>query len=112
MPRLNASNNAYTTLDGALAQAATSLTLADATGFPDAPFRISINNEIIEVGARTGTACSSLLRGRESTADVGHDSGAAVEVRWTAGMLDELDPFEASASAPADTTKLWIDTSA
>jgi hypothetical protein len=92
MPRLNAANNARTTLAQNISSADTSFTVADASVFPSPPFRITINAEIMEVGAvDVGTnTFSSVQRGLEGTSPVGHNEGDYVENRWTAGTLAEL----------------------
>jgi len=96
MSRLKAANNVATTLASGINDTATSLTVASATGFPDVPFRITIHTgnpadgEIIEVGGKSGTTFSSLLRGRESTAAASWSEGATIEMLGTAGMYEEL----------------------
>jgi len=96
MSRLKAANNVATTLASGINDTATSLTVASATGFPDVPFRITIHTgnpadgEIIEVGGKSGTTFSSLLRGRESTAAASWSEGATIEMLGTAGMYNEL----------------------
>ena len=96
MSRLKAANNVATTLASGINDSVTSLTVASATGFPDAPFRITIHTgnpadgEIIEVGGKSGTTFSSLLRGQESTAAASWSEGATIEMLGTAGMYEEL----------------------
>ena len=96
MSRLKAANNISTTLGAGIDDDDTSLTVASATGFPDAPFRITIHTgnpadgEIIEVGGKSGTTFSSLLRGRESTVAASWSEGAMIEMLGTAGMYEEL----------------------
>ena len=96
MSRLKAANNVATTLASGINDTATSLTVASATGFPDVPFRITIHTgnpadgEIIEVGGKSGTTFSSLLRGRESTVAASWSEGAMIEMLGTAGMYNEL----------------------
>ena len=92
MPRLQAANNAITTLVTSVGTEDTSLTLTDASEFPDAPARITVGSEIIEYGAinKDTGVCSSLLRGREGTTPAAHDGGAEVTQRWTAGTYEEL----------------------
>jgi hypothetical protein len=80
--------NAFaTTLNGSILSGASSLTLTSATGAPAAPFRILAGSEIILVGARSGTACSSLTRGAEGTTAAAHSSGDAVTHILTRGSL-------------------------
>lgn len=93
MPRLNAANNAETTLASAISSSSTSLTVASGAAFPAAPFLISIDDEIIEVGAKNGNTFSDLLRGREGTTAASHNQAAKVENRFTAGMHDDLRTY-------------------
>ncbi|MFA7079222.1 MAG: hypothetical protein WC147_12560, partial [Syntrophomonas sp.] len=90
MARLNAANNTSTVLSGAISAAATSLIVSDASKFPAVPFVISIDDEIILVGAKAGTTFSSLTRAYEGTTAASHANLAAVEHRWTAGMYEAL----------------------
>ncbi len=96
MARLNAANNIGTTLGAGIDDDDVSLTVASATGFPAAPFRITIytsdpaSGEIIEVGGKSGTTFSSLLRGQESTTPASWSEGATIEMLGTAGMHNEL----------------------
>ena len=97
MPRLNAANNAETTLAWAISNSSPSIPVASGAAFPSAPFLISIDDEIIEVGAKNGNTFSDLLRGQEGTVAAYHDHGAKVENRFTAGAYSEL------------TTKAYVD---
>lgn len=97
MPRLNAANNAETTLASTITNSSTSLTVASGAAFPAAPFLVSIDDEIIEVGTKNGNTFSDLLRGQEGTVAASHDQGAKVENRFTAGAYNEL------------TTKAYVD---
>lgn len=84
----NFSNDAQTTLNGAIASGATSLVVVDDETFPTlAPFRIRIEDEIIIVGAIVGTTFSSLTRGAEGTIAADHATGMVVEHVLTAGSL-------------------------
>lgn len=100
MARLKAANNARTTLAQTIDATVTSFTVADASIFPDPPFRITIDDEIMEVGAKDNATntFSNVIRGVENTISASHDSGAVVENRFTAGTLAELiDANEAQA---------------
>lgn len=97
MLRLQAANNAGSTLAAGMTDVATSLQVADASSFPSAPFMITIEDEILEVTEVAGTIFT-VLRAQESTTAAAHNSGARVENLWTAGMYAEL---ETSAGAQA-----------
>ena len=73
----------------------------DASGFPDAPFKILIHDgtsefagvkEIMEVGAinKVTGILSGVTRAQEGTSAQTHDIGAKVECVWTAGTHGEL----------------------
>ena len=110
MPENNA-NDAVTTLAGAISAGALSLTLSSAAGtgpnpFPAAPFRIRIDSEIILVGARTGTACSSLTRGADATVAATHAAGATVrQILTVDGLADAI----ATQAGTADATYVTVD---
>jgi len=90
---LQIKNFAKSTLAAGITATDTSLTVAtgESTKFPDAPFRIIIDNEIIEVGAKSGDTFSSLTRGVEGTTAAAHAAGASVELRIFASILQELE---------------------
>ncbi|MDK2902081.1 MAG: hypothetical protein PWR14_985, partial [Thermosediminibacterales bacterium] len=92
MPRLKAANNAITTLVSGIDAVVTSFTVTDASKFPEAPFRITIDAEIMEVGAidKGNNIFSNVQRGLEGTTAASHNAGATIENRWTAGTYDEL----------------------
>lgn len=89
-------NDFRTTLASAILATDTALSLSSAVGVglnaaPTAPFRIRIEDELILVGARTGTDCISLTRGAESTTAADHPSGAIVrQVLTVAGLTDAI----------------------
>lgn len=69
-----------TKLAAGISESETSLRLADSTGFPDAPFRMIIGAETLEVGAidRVTHVCSELKRGAFETTAQAHVTGAGV----------------------------------
>lgn len=87
------------TISGAITDVATTLTLSDATGWPDAstnPFvavldRGLASEEKILVGARTGTACSSITRGYDDTTAQAHSDGATIEHALDASTIDQVN---------------------
>lgn len=77
--RRNFSNSAApTTLNGAISSSATSLVVALSTNYPDAPFTVRIDTEIILVGVKSGLNWTSLTRGYDGTVAAGHANGATV----------------------------------
>ncbi len=67
-----------TTLNGAITNVATSLVVVSATGYPAVPFNIQIENEVIRVGAKSGTTFGTLTRGYDGTTGMAHVDGSAV----------------------------------
>lgn len=81
------SNNASTTLNGAITSGATSLIVTSATGFPSTGnFRILIESEIMLVTNVAGTNFT-VTRGIEGTTAVGHANGVSVFQTLTSGAL-------------------------
>lgn len=84
-------NGPTTTLDGAINDVVTSLTIDDATGFPAAAqYRIKIDSEIMIVTAGAGTTTWTVTRGAESTTAASHSDGATVTHILTAGAIDQF----------------------
>ena len=104
MPRLNSANFAMTTLAEQIlntAESPLSFEVDDASGFPDAPFKILIHDgtlefagvkEIMEVGAinKVTGILSDVTRAQEGTSAQTHAIGAKVECVWTSGTHGEL----------------------
>ena len=81
-------NNASTTLNGAINNAVTSLTPTATTGFPTAGnFRIRIDDEIMLVSAVSG-GNFTVARAQEGTAAASHSNGATIRHVLTAGAID------------------------
>lgn len=83
-------NNAQTTLNGAILNTDLSLTVTSATAFPaTGTFRILIDTEILIVTAVAGSVFT-VTRAGESTAAAGHSNGATVTAILTAAQLTAL----------------------
>lgn len=93
MIELNVANNAYSKLQSAISASDTSITVEDASSFPDAPFLVflydSTNYEIMKVTAKNGNTFS-VQRAQEGTTARAWEQGTPVELRWTAGMYNEI----------------------
>ncbi|MGY0692991.1 hypothetical protein ACW2QC_09410 [Virgibacillus sp. FSP13] len=89
MPRLNAANNANSTLSSAIDSTQTTIDVVDASEFPAVPFRLTIDDEIMEVSAVSGNTFT-VERGLENTTATSHKSGTKVENNYTAGTHKEL----------------------
>jgi len=91
---VNASNNAVAKLSSNINSSQTSLTVDDASIFPDAPFLITVNDEIMRVTSVSGNSLT-VQRGREGTSASSHNAGSTVENNFTAGtyqaLVDEIN---------------------
>lgn len=91
MARLNASNNAETILTNPVSESDTTITVDDASVFPDAPFLISVNDEIIKV-TEINNNTLTVERAQENTVATNHDvvdvqnNPTTVKNCFTAGM--------------------------
>jgi hypothetical protein len=84
------SNAASSTLDGAITDVATAITVVDGSLFPSiGDFRVRVDGEIMLATARTGNNLT-VTRGIESTANVSHSGGAAIDHILTAEGLQQL----------------------
>lgn len=96
MARKYFSNTAVaTTLSANISNSDSSLTVASSTGYPAVPFTLAINagtssEEIIKVGAKSGTTFSTLTRGYNGTTARAHTSGASVKHVAVAEDFDNL----------------------
>ena len=90
MSFLNVKNRAESTLASDITDVATSLTLASGEGakFPTTNFHITIDDEILLCSSRS-TDTLTVVREKEGTTGASHSSGAAVELRITAEVIDE-----------------------
>jgi hypothetical protein len=87
-------NNAVSKLAAFLAAGGLSLTLATGDGslFPSTfPFHVTIDAEIIKVGARSSDVLSTLTRAQEGTAAADHAAEAVTELRVTAQAVSDLN---------------------
>lgn len=89
MARLNLKNNAETTLASSVSASATSMIVVDAGLLPDAPYRLTIGDEIVEVTSVSGNTLT-VNRAMEDTSTENHAVGRAVENRFTEGAYEGL----------------------
>lgn len=84
------------------------VTTGEGTKFPTGNFKISIDNEILLCTTRTGDAltCS---RQQEQTSMAAHSQNATVEVRITAGVLEEYDAVFKGTSTASEAEKILLD---
>jgi hypothetical protein len=84
---------AETTTTGAMTAAQTTVAVASASGFPTSPFRIRIDDEIMNVIGGFGTTTWTVIRGANSTSATAHVNGQTVlnydaapsgEISWNA----------------------------
>lgn len=92
MTWLKVKNNAASELASAITDVATGLSLKTGEGsrFPSTfPYHITIDDEIMEVTARTDDTLT-VTRAEESTSGATHNAGAAVRLNITAALFEEL----------------------
>ena len=99
-----------TTLNGALNNSATTITVHSTVGFPDVG-TITIENETITYTGKTSTTFTGATRGASSTTAAAH--ATSIAVTYTAGLLDLTGytvlgqirkTFDSTASASMTTT--------
>ncbi len=73
-----AASGVSTTLNGAINNSVTALTLTSASGFPSAPYTILIGTEEIRVTASSGTTVSAMTRGWDGTTAASHSNGDTI----------------------------------
>lgn len=85
-------NNAVSTLSTTIGAGDSSLTVVDGSVFPSTfPFHVSVDNEIIRVGGRSGNDLTSLTRSQQGTSATGHNAGTGIELRVTAKSVTDLN---------------------
>lgn len=99
MPTQFSNTAVETTLDGGISDSATTLDVADASGYPDVPFNIQINDEVVRVGAKSSLTFSSLTRGYDGTTTAAHTTGDAIAHVVVAGDMETA----------AHQTDTWLD---
>jgi hypothetical protein len=72
--------SAATTMSGAVSGTATSVTVASNANFPAAPYYVVVDNEVMQVTAKSGVGSTTwtVSRGQLGSAAAAHASGAAV----------------------------------
>jgi hypothetical protein len=92
-------NNALTTISGAITAVATTVNVADGSGFPaEGDYRIIVNDEIMLVTARS-TNTLTVERGVEGTTGAIQAGGTSVRMILTAGGLTKwMDDVSGGAS--------------
>jgi len=87
-----AENRANTTLNGAVADGVTTtIVVADGSVFPGSGrFKITIEDEIIDIASRTGNTLTAETRGAEGTTGAAHSDATAVAMQMTAGHYETL----------------------
>lgn len=87
---LEVTNRAESTLNGAIDDNDLALTVVSAALFPASfPFRLTIDDEIVEVTSGDGSPYV-ITRGAESTTPAAHLDGAIVRLKVTAGIIGQL----------------------
>jgi len=99
MMAIKYSNNARSTLAAAINSTVTTISVADASTFPalgggDVMYLTLSDNlnsvtEIVKCTAVSGTTCT-IVRGHESTTALSWITGSHVQIRITAGLINDL----------------------
>lgn len=85
------SNRATTLLNGGISNVDTTITVDDGSVFPSSGrFKVTIDNEIIDIASRAGNDLTVEARGAESTAAASHSDNAACAMQVTAGHYETL----------------------
>ncbi|MCI4463679.1 MAG: hypothetical protein JHC30_05880 [Caldisericum sp.] len=102
MAFLQVANRAVSKLTTDISATDTSLTITTGDGdlFPAGNFVVTIDDERILVGSRSGDTFSSLARGYDGTTAASHTSGTRVELRIIARHIQELQNFCNTAGQP------------
>lgn len=87
MPKERYANSTATTLNGAINNSVTSLTVTDGSTMPLAYFRIVVESEIMFCTARSSNTLT-VIRGQEGTTAASHADTVPVAHIITAGLLD------------------------
>lgn len=92
----NITNNAKTTLNGAINAVVTACTVASGSSLPSVPFYATIFendpdvNEIVKVTAKSGTSITTMVRAQQGTAANSWANAANFQVLWTKTNVTEL----------------------
>lgn len=68
----------------------TSFDVVDGSVFPAEQFLITVNDEIMLVGSRSGNTFSNISRAQEGTVASAHERESAIENKFTAGTYEDL----------------------
>lgn len=85
-------NNAESRLSAGINAAVVSMVVVDGSSFPSSfPFHVTVDAEIIAVGARAGNTLSDLTRGQQGTGAAAHSASTKVQLRVTAKSVADLN---------------------
>jgi len=95
MAFLQVANRAVSKLTADISATDTSFTVTTGDGalFPTGNFVVTIDDERILVGSRSGDTFSSLTRGYDGTTAASHTAGTRIELRIIARHIQELQDF-------------------
>jgi hypothetical protein len=102
---LEVADRATSTLASGITDSATSLTVASGDGalFPSSfPYYITIGDERISVGARSGDVLSSLTRGVDGTSAAAHSTGDSVQMNIISKHISDLNTAVNAAQSDID----------
>ncbi len=90
MFQFNTKNFAETRLVRDADRKAATFVVESAATFPPAPFRATINREVVEVRRKSGNQLLDIRRGVEDTQARTHEAGSSIVATWTDGMFNKL----------------------
>jgi hypothetical protein len=96
-------DDATTTLNGAITNSATTITLTDASSFPSAG-QVRIGTELINYTGKSGNNLTTCTRGVESTAAAAHSNGATVVATTSMVAWGEAATISVTSGTEA---RLW-----
>ncbi len=91
LDKLNTQNFAEATLAQGVDARSEIFMIENARNLPDAPFRMVINREVVEVKRKSGNKLLNIQRGIENTKANSHQAGDKLQVTWTNEMLGNLN---------------------
>ncbi len=102
----NVANRAFDRLAQSLTSNGTALKVYDATPFPDPPFLLSIEDEIVEV-TKVNSTTLTIVRGKEGTTPGSYAQGTMVRNRFTAGTFKALQDAVAGIETMEEHGNEW-----
>lgn len=104
----NYKNFAGSTLTNAISNSDTSITVFDGSMFPTAPFRVTIDTEILYITAKVSDTVWAVTRGYDGSVATTHNQNILVEQNWSAGDVKDFADAMAATHNQADAVALGV----